>query len=313
MPNWTYDQNEAIESRDANLLVSAAAGSGKTAVLVERIIQLIIHSGASIDEMLIVTFTNAAASEMRERIVTALYDQLEKEDSSFLREQVNKIQKASIMTLHAFCIGVVRNNAHFIDIDPGFSVGDTVELNIMASEAMDRVMEEAYGSEEKAFIDFVEAYSENRQDQKVTTLIHQVYQFIQAQPQPLVWLKEIIHRLKTPDHLIEALKNNLVFDLDAALEILEMGVQVTSDPSGPVEYDEMFQSDIAHVLELKDRLDDMENFVSYIRGIKHMRLKAIKKARKEEVDEKLIEEAKAYRKEYKDLLDDIQKCSRLNL
>jgi len=305
MPNWTHDQNEAIISRDSNLLVSAAAGSGKTAVLVERIIQLIIQSGASIDEMLIVTFTNAAASEMRERIVAALYEALESSDNPFLREQVNKIQRASIMTLHSFCIGVVRNNAHFIDVDPGFKVGDTIELGIMASEVMDMILEDAYEEASESFIEFVEAYSENRQDKKVANLIHSTYQFIQSQPEPLKWLKQTVEKLDEPELFIEILKSNILFDLDASLEILESAAVLTSEPDGPLEYDEMIQSDISHALMLKEKLADLESFDDAVRSISHMRLKSIKKDRKEEIDPHLIDEVKSLRKQYKDLIDQI--------
>ncbi|WP_240841533.1 helicase-exonuclease AddAB subunit AddA [Acidaminobacter sp. JC074] len=305
MPSWTHDQNEAIISRGSNLLVSAAAGSGKTAVLVERIIQLIIKSGASIDQMLIVTFTNAAASEMRERIVSALYEAMESSDSPFLREQVNKIQRASIMTLHSFCIGVVRNNAHFIDVDPGFKVGDTVELGIMASDVMDMILEDAYEEASEDFINFVEAYSENRQDKKVASLIHSTYQFIQSQPEPIKWLKETVDKLDEPDLYLDILRVNISFDLDASLEILESAATLTSEPDGPLEYDEMIQSDISHVLMLKEGLNDLDSFVDSVRSISHMRLKSIKKDRKEEIDPHLIDEVKSLRKQYKDILDQI--------
>jgi len=306
MPNWTSDQQAAIETRQSNLLVSAAAGSGKTAVLVERIIQLIIESHVGIDEMLIVTFTNAAASEMRERIVSALYDQLEKEDNPFLREQVNKIQKASIMTLHAFCIGVVRNNAHFIEVDPGFKVGDTVELNILAKEVMDIILEEAYEEASNSFHYFIESYSENREDKKIQNLIKSTYQFIQSQPDPIKWLEETVDELHNPKRYIEILKANIKFDLEAAVEILESASILVESPDGPEEYDEMIQSDLLNVTRLIELLEDLNGFVDGVRQVKHMRLKSISKARKEEVDMTLADEVKALRKQYKDILDDIK-------
>jgi len=306
MPRWTADQQEAIISRNSNLLVSAAAGSGKTAVLVERIIQLIIESHVGIDEMLIVTFTNAAASEMRERIVAALYDQLEKEDNPFLREQVNKIQRASIMTLHAFCISVLRNNAHVIGIDPGFKVGDTVELNIMAAEAMEAILEDAYEKASDSFHHFVEAYSENRQDKRIEQLIYDTYSFIQSQPQPIKWLNDTVDVLMQPDTYIDLLKENIKFDLKSAMEILEAAAVLTSEPDGPLEYDEMIQSDIGHLVFLEEKLSDLNSFVDAIRNIKHMRLKSISKDRKEEVSVHHIEEVKALRKQYKAIVDDVK-------
>lgn len=307
MPNWTNDQNEAIIARGCNLLVSAAAGSGKTAVLVERIIRLVIESKVNIDEMLIVTFTNAAASEMRERIVAALYAALEEADDAFLRSQIDKVQRANIMTLHAYCIGVVRNNAHFIDVDPGFKVGDTIELNIMAADAMARILEDAYEEANGSFYDFVEAYSENRQDKRIEGLIESTYQFIQSQPKPLEWLKETVDSLKTPDKYIEILKNNIHFDLESAEAILSEAALLVENPDGPLEYDEMIQNDLLHVMNLKDSLYDLGQFVDQARSIKHMRLKAISKARKEEVDLHLVDEVKELRKQYKSIIDDICK------
>ena len=133
MERWTKEQKNAIEARNSNLLVAAAAGSGKTAVLVERIIQLIIKDGINIDKLLIVTFTNAAAGEMRERINLALLEEVEKSDNNkeHLRKQVNMLSRSSISTLHSFCIDVVRRYFHLINIDPKFRIGDMTEISIL--------------------------------------------------------------------------------------------------------------------------------------------------------------------------------------
>lgn len=306
MPKWTNDQNEAIISRGSNLLVSAAAGSGKTAVLVERIIQLIIQSKVNIDEMLIVTFTNAAASEMRERIVGALYEQLEKDNDPFLREQVDKVGRASIMTLHAFCIGVVRNNAHFIDVDPGFKIGDTVELNIIAAEAMEEILETAYEAGTPEFERFVEAYSENRQDKKIVDLIQNTYNFIQSQPKPIEWLDETVHAFDESAKYLDLLHQNIAFDLVAGMQLLEQASVIVESPDGPLEYDEMIQNDLLHISDLVEALNDWDDFIQQVNSIKHMRLKAIKKDRKEEIDGNLIEEVKALRDGYKGIIKEIQ-------
>lgn len=124
---WTEEQELAINTRKCNLLVAAAAGSGKTAVLVERIIKMITEgeNPVDIDKLLVVTFTNAAASEMRERIGDAISKALEKDPSSeVLQRQLALLNRASITTMHSFCLEVIKNNFHLIDLDPGFRIGD---------------------------------------------------------------------------------------------------------------------------------------------------------------------------------------------
>lgn len=305
MPNWTNDQASAITSRGSNLLVSAAAGSGKTAVLVERIIKLIIDDHIPLESMLIVTFTNAAASEMRERIVEALYASLETESDPFLRAQLNHIQKANIMTLHSFCIGLIRNNAHFIDLDPGFKVGETTELNIMMSEALDHTLEDFYEQADEDFIQFVERYSENRTDEKLQRLILSTYRFIQSQPEPLVWLKESVEAFSNHDIYKTLLIEQLTFDLSCAKEVLEEAEVICEQSDGPLEYLEAINNDLSFVEKLMTHLDDLEAFVSYIRTLSFARLKSIKKARKEEVDPMTIDEVKALRETSKGLLKEM--------
>ena len=310
MPNWTIDQQSAIDASDSNLLVSAAAGSGKTAVLVERIIKLVIEKKVSIDTMLIVTFTNAAASEMRERILGALYSKLETDikNGEYLRQQINLISKSYIMTLHAFCIGLIKNNAHFIDLDPGFKVGDTIELNLLASEVMDELLEESYEKLEKGFINVVECYSENREDYKLQKIIIDIYKFIQSQPEPIEWLKECLVKLKSGNG--EYYKNQVIkdilFDLNNAMDILECAADLCSDDIGPIEYDEMINDDINTVERLKEYIvNDFDKFLLTTRNIKHLRLKSISKARKEIVDISIADEVKDLRSNYKSVVDDI--------
>ena len=131
---WTNEQWDAITARDCNLLVAAAAGAGKTAVLVERIIKKITdeENPTDIDKLLVVTFTNAAATEMRERIADAISKVLEeKPDSNYIRRQLILLNKASIMTLHSFCTEVIRSNFQSLDIDPGFRIADETESTLM--------------------------------------------------------------------------------------------------------------------------------------------------------------------------------------
>ena len=150
---WTKEQKAAIEIRDKSLLVSAAAGSGKTAVLVERIKQLIAEGSAGLEEVLVVTFTNAAASEMREKIVSAL------------PEQSGKIHKASISTFHSFALDVVRRYFHLLSIEPNFMICDDVQKTILQKEALEQLFLEEFEEAKPDFIEFLDSYSKGRNEE----------------------------------------------------------------------------------------------------------------------------------------------------
>src|SRR5699024_178606 len=150
MVTWTKEQQEAIDRKGSNMLVAAAAGSGKTAVLVERIIQKLIDETEplDIDEILVATFTNAAAEEMRNRIGTALESAIAKDPTSnHLKKQLSLLQRASISTLHAFCTQVVRQYAYLIDVDPSFRIADDMEIALIKQEVMEEMFEDAYGQD----------------------------------------------------------------------------------------------------------------------------------------------------------------------
>lgn len=205
---WTKEQQEVIDHRDGNLLVSAAAGSGKTAVLVERIISMIldIEEKVDIDKLLVVTFTNAAASEMRERIADAVSKALEeatklekKDVIEHLQKQILFLNKANITTIHSFCLDVIKNNIHLITLDPNFRIGDTTECQLIAQEAIDEVFEELYeqgylGDENsekgKRFLKLIDSFAERNGDNQVQSLIMSIYNFAMSFPNPEKWLNE---------------------------------------------------------------------------------------------------------------------------
>lgn len=192
MSNWTKEQEQAISSRNSNLLVAAAAGSGKTAVLVERIIQIIGQDEIDIDRLLIVTFTNAAAGEMRERISTAIAVQLDNTvgNAEHLRRQLQLLNRSSISTLHAFCTQLVREHFHYLDIDPSFKIGDTAECELLKLEAIEEILEEAYEKAEDYFLGLVERFGSSKYDTPLQDLILDIYEFTQSQPDPQAWLEE---------------------------------------------------------------------------------------------------------------------------
>ena len=156
--DWTKEQKEAIELRNKNILVAAAAGSGKTAVLVERIKRLILEEKSSVDRMLIVTFTNAAAAEMKEKIqktinseISAMIrDKSDSDDISFLKHQLSLISSANISTFHSFALDVIRRYFYLLKIEPDFSICDQTQEALLRGEAMDDLLSELFeeGSEE---------------------------------------------------------------------------------------------------------------------------------------------------------------------
>ncbi|QOX62370.1 helicase-exonuclease AddAB subunit AddA [Anoxybacterium hadale] len=194
---WTKEQQEAIEIRNKNILVSAAAGSGKTAVLVERIKQLILGDQTALDRMLIVTFSNAAASEMREKIVTAISAELEetsKEQSAaskaaFLREQLNLIHRANISTFHAFAMEVIRRYFYLIDIEPNFKICDEAQKTILQAEAMEQLFSNRFEASSQDFLQFLNQFASTKSDNGVKDMIYEAHSFIQSIPDSFSWLR----------------------------------------------------------------------------------------------------------------------------
>ncbi|HHV59049.1 MAG TPA: helicase-exonuclease AddAB subunit AddA [Clostridiaceae bacterium] len=199
---WTGEQWEAITGKDCNLLVAAAAGAGKTAVLVERIIRKITdeENPVDIDRLLVVTFTNAAATEMRERIAEAISERLEKNPGSVnIQRQLTLLGKASITTIHSFCLEVIRSNFQHINIDPGFRIADETESQLLKLEALSEVFEEQYENENADFFELLECYGGNRDDQALQDMVLNLYGFIQSSPWPEEWLEKMTESMNVPD------------------------------------------------------------------------------------------------------------------
>ena len=188
---WTDEQKQAIQEKGSNILVAAAAGSGKTAVLVERIIHKILDEKIDIDQILVVTFTNAAASEMRERILEAIYQKIEEnpEDTN-LQKQLILLNKASICTIHSFCLEVIRNNFFEINISPNFRIGEQAEIELLKQDVLEDMFEEKYENQEKDFLKVIDKYTGYQNDQPLKDFILQIYNYISSSPFPEEWLEE---------------------------------------------------------------------------------------------------------------------------
>ena len=206
---WTKEQKQAIEEKGSNILVAAAAGSGKTAVLVERIIHKIIDEKMDINKMLVVTFTNAAASEMRERILDAIYKKLEQEPQNVhLQRQITLLNKASICTIHAFCLEVIHNYFYEIEMPSNFRIADTAEIALLKQDTLDDLFEKKYEQNDAKFIELLETYTGYRGDEALQELVLTIYEFIQSSPFPEKWLQENLQLFK---------KNSKVLDFGTTL------------------------------------------------------------------------------------------------
>lgn len=192
--NWTQKQRDAIEARDGSLLVSAAAGSGKTAVLVERVIERITDENkpCKADRLLIVTFTKAAANEMRERIAASLEEKIkENPDNGFLTEQQMLLPGAMICTIDSFCNTLVRENFHILDISAEYRIADESENMLMCQEAVDKTLEEFYAEGSEDFLELVETLFSGRDDSSLAEAITELYKYSRAYHFPEEWLDGI--------------------------------------------------------------------------------------------------------------------------
>ena len=171
---WTEEQQKVIDLRDRNILVSAAAGSGKTAVLVERIIHMLLDEErpVDVDHLLVVTFTEAAAAEMKERIREAIERELEGQPGNpHLQRQETLIHSAQITTIHSFCLSVIREHFPVIDLDPGFRIAEEGELKLLKQDVLEEMLEDCYREGEREFLEFTEKYSAGRSDKKIEDII----------------------------------------------------------------------------------------------------------------------------------------------
>ena len=235
---WTKEQLQAIEQTGSNILVAAAAGSGKTAVLVERIIHKIIQQKVDIDQLLIVTFTNAAASEMKERILEAIYQKIEEEPQNMhLQKQLNLIGRANICTIDSFCLEVVKNNFYEIGISPNFRIADNAELELLKQEVIDDLFDKKYEIADKDFLNLLETYTTYSSDDPLKELILNIYRFIQSHPFPMEWLDTQLEKYHLEDKqntdfsetewgniILTYVKENLI-DAKAKLEQVRNGLE----------------------------------------------------------------------------------------
>ena len=192
---WTKEQEKAIYKKGDNILVAAAAGSGKTAVLVERIINKITNENIDVDKLLVVTFTNAAATEMRERVLDAIYKKLEENPGNLkLQKQIVLLNKSHISTIHAFCLEIIKNNFYKTDISPNFRLASTPEVELLKMEVLEDVFDNLYETKDKGFLKLIDTYCGYRNDDNLKEIILKIYKYIQSMPYPEEWLERQVER-----------------------------------------------------------------------------------------------------------------------
>ena len=311
---WTSSQKEAIYADKGDILVSAAAGSGKTAVLVERVIRKLLdpENPAQIDSFVIITFTKKAAQQMKEKIRKSLMAAgREDPQNEHIKRQLMKLHTAKICTIDSLCLDIVRENFHAVDMDPAFRMASQQETDIIKRAVMEEVLEENYASKKRdgskeAFIAFVESYI-GRDDKKIETLIGQIYRFAQSDAEPYEWMDKSIAVYKSAktmgsDGEMPALwiyfKEYVLLQLSQLLGMAQEGLEISESFRGPYKYGGFFKTYIDTARRMITELN--EGTVIFSR-LKEELEEALPKERlpsftskydKENVDMDLKEEAK---------------------
>ncbi|NLZ48772.1 MAG: helicase-exonuclease AddAB subunit AddA [Clostridiales bacterium] len=303
---WTDEQQRAIDTRNCNLLVAAAAGSGKTAVLVERIIKIITNEKepVDIDRLLVVTFTNAAAAEMRERIGEAISKELDKNpDSTLLQRQLTLLNRSNITTMHSFCLDVIKNNFHTIDLDPNFRIAEETETVLLKQEILQELMEDRYDKNDKDFLALVECFGSSKDDKPLAELISDLYNFSMSGPWPEKWLREKAEEFNVADDFDisntvwgQVLLDSIKIDLFSARDNLLAVEEICDETSGLEGYGDTIREDLALTNRLIFALD--KDFNSLYREFKAVEFTKLKRASKD-ADKDAQERVKAAREEVK--------------
>jgi ATP-dependent helicase/nuclease subunit A len=304
---WTKEQQNVIDARNRNLLVAAAAGSGKTAVLVERIIHMILDTSnpIDIDKFLIVTFTNAAASEMRERIGNAIEKEvIHNPDNVHLQKQLALIHKAQITTIHSFCLDIIKGHYNDIDLDPAFKIADENELVLIKTEILQDILEEKYNQADEAFIDFVECYSTGKTDNQIEELILKLNNFSQSYPYPKEWLESCkkFYEIKTIEDInklphIEFIVNYIRTIISDTKKILIGATEICKEDCS---YFAAIQSDLENI----NAIENSKSFADLYRALNNISYEALSR-KKDNVDKEVKEMIKSLRNSAKENINKI--------
>ncbi len=278
---WTTEQQQVITLRGKNLLVSAAAGSGKTAVLVERIIGRILDGAhpVDIDRMLIVTFTSAAAAEMRERIGNAIEAALEKDPANaHLMKQASLVHHAQITTIHSFCLYLIRNYFHRVDLEPNFRIAEEGELNLLREDVIDEVLNRNYELASEEFLHFAECFASGKKDDGLKDLVFQMYRFATSFPWPKEWLAEAAGNYRFESfwqiEQMPWMKSLLLYLRRVCKSLVQTAKEneaLTLDADGPVYLNDVAGRDLLRLSHLAEA-EDYRTFASQLTAFSFDRL-----------------------------------------
>ena len=310
---WTKQQQQVIDLRDRNILVSAAAGSGKTAVLVERIITMLTDEEhpVNVDELLIVTFTEAAAGEMKERIRGAIEKALEENpENEHLKRQATLIHNAQITTIHSFCLSVIRDHFHVIDIDPGFRTAEEGELKLLRHDVLDELLEEKYAQKEEQFLRFSNAYGGRRNDKKLEEMIEKAYDYSRSYPDGEGWLDSCVdaYRVDCAEDLEKSDYGNKIVTwakayLEEAKLLNEQAMQISLEIDGPAVYEEALKLDAQTIRELLSA----KNYNELSGRIQNVEWSRFASCRDKTVSKEKIEAVKDLREQVKGIVSGLKK------
>lgn len=303
---WTKEQQQVIDLRNRNILVSAAAGSGKTAVLVERIKELVLDKKhpVDIDHLLVVTFTNAAAAQMKERVAKALEKALQENPSDVrLQQQAALVQNAQITTIDSFCLYVLRNHFHEIGLEPNFRIGDEGELKLLREDVMTGLFEQCYEEKHPGFLHLISCYGTSRSDAPVRDMIFKLYSYAQSYPWPKQWLREALscYEIKTEQELEQAPFIEMTVEygkqmVKGYLEQAEHYHELCQDVDGPDMYEEACEQDV----ELMEKLLSCSTYQNFYEELGKCKFATLGRAKDYIGSPEKQEQVKTERKKLKD-------------
>lgn len=251
MSKWTKEQSEVISHRKGNLLVSAAAGSGKTAVLVEHVIDRLLDKEhpISLSSVVLMTFTEAAASEMKERIKARLKEAFLENRDPHIEREIAELPNANISTIDAFCKRLIQENYTSLKIEPNFRIGEKNELALLQEDIVEELLEEEYGKKEESFLSFVDRYSTGKQDKGIQEIILKLYYLAIASPFPEKYLKTLSENSSSAwkSYLLASIRKRV----EEAIETLTEAIRICSEEGGPSEYLVTVEEDYQSLLRVK--------------------------------------------------------------